>query len=143
MLANITFNIVTHPTIDKFLFCQGECLRRIFKIIGFQVDLLQWLAPTGMPKNIKGIDPILQARKDDTSWRKSCFTLTPKILLLFRFTHNPEAISNLLIIASKIHKLDHFTSHTSTVSSTNYNSTNWTLSLTLNRLNSKTRNSGF
>lgn len=67
MLTNIAFNIATLPPIEKFLFCQGENIRQIFKMIGFQVYLLQRLAPTGMPNNIKGINLILQARKDDVA----------------------------------------------------------------------------
>jgi hypothetical protein len=61
---------VTRPLIDNIR--PFQVLRRFFidSIIGSQVDLLFGFAPTGIPRNRKGMDSTAQCKKDDDALKK-------------------------------------------------------------------------
>ena len=69
---------VTFPPMDRLRPLQQDNLALIESTTGFQVDLRRGLAPTGTPKNLKGIKVIQQERKIDADSRKPSliFTLT-------------------------------------------------------------------
>jgi len=108
------------PANDKCLPFHVDNLFLIFVIIGCQKDCFVGLPPTTIPKYLNGICIVLQFKTCE--YLIKAFLSTPKapILLLWKLTLSPEAISKHLSILLMTKTFWQFASHINKVSSANY-----------------------
>jgi hypothetical protein len=69
------------------------------------VARLLGLAPTGIPKNLKGMVSDRQDKKADPADKKDGSIFIPYSLLLTKFIFKPDTNSKLLNIVLMVHKL--------------------------------------
>src|SRR4051812_32292131 len=104
MLAKIGLKRTTLPPIESCLLCQLTILLLNLETSGLDMSLLLGFVPTGIPRKIKEDKPISQFRKEAPAWINSRSRFTPKSLLLFKFTRNPETSSKPLRMALKVQR---------------------------------------
>lgn len=86
------------PPRDRSLFRQEDSFDLNISTSGSHVLTRRRLAPTGMPRYLKGITPTLHPKKCVVLWRKPSLLLTAMILLFEKLILRPKATSNSLRI---------------------------------------------
>lgn len=93
-LEREAFKRISRPPKDSRLPFHVDSFFAIRSIIGSQVACLEVFAPTGRPKYVNGIAPILQWRVSAIKCSHRSLVFNPIIELLWKFTCRPDESSN-------------------------------------------------
>lgn len=86
---------VTLSPIDRCLLYQADNFQRSLFKIGTHVDVFLEMAPICIPKNLKKVEPVLQAKKSEDSCKSTSLTFIQKILNYESLYSNLELIQSL------------------------------------------------
>lgn len=111
---------VNLPPMESCLLLQLDNLALMLSIIGCHVPIRLGLAPTGMPRNLKGIEPMLHAKNWDIPSITLSSILIPTTLLFAKLTFKPEASSSSQDSLQAPHNLVSLPSQKNMVSSANW-----------------------
>lgn len=103
---------MTLPPIETYFPFQLANLFWSFVRTSSQDECLRGLTLIGIPRKEKGKWLIAREKKSDAAFRKSCSTLNPKTLFLWKLTTNPDTKSKPYNTSLIDHKFSHEASPT-------------------------------